>query len=79
MSPATQHKSKFNSNPSMCKNFDNMVFALGKTSIGQGRLLHWEEYLNIIRKTYPDDWLKDLKASLDIFSGKLIGLAGLPD
>jgi hypothetical protein len=56
-----------------------MVVALGKASVGQGKLLHWEEYLLMIRKTNQDDWLKVLRASLDIFNGKMIGLAGLPD
>jgi hypothetical protein len=27
----------------------------------------------------PNDWLKVLKAALDIFFGKKVGLAGLPD
>lgn len=56
-----------------------MVLALGKTSVGYGKLLHWEEYLLMIRKTNQDDWLKVLRASLDIFNGKMTGLAGLPD
>lgn len=42
-------------------------------------MLHWEEYLNLIRRTNPDDWLKVLKAAVDIFNGKMVGLAGLPD
>jgi hypothetical protein len=41
-------------------------------------LIHWEEYLDLIRRTSPD-FLKVLKAALDIFNGKMIGLAGLPD
>lgn len=55
--------------------------ALGKTSMGQGQLLHWEEYLDLIRKTNQDNdcWLKVLRAALDIYNGKLIGLAGIPD
>ena len=56
-----------------------MVIALGKSTVGQGKLLHWEEYLDLIRKTNPDDWLKVIKASLDIYDGKMVGLAGLPD
>lgn len=72
-------RSKFNFNPTVCKNEDNMVVALGKTNIGLGKLLHWEEYLDIIRKTNPNDWLKVLRTSLDIFNGKMVGLAGLPD
>jgi predicted HicB family RNase H-like nuclease len=27
----------------------------------------------------PNDWLKVLRAALEIFSGQIIGLAGLPD
>jgi hypothetical protein len=42
-------------------------------------LIHWEEYLDLIRKTNPDDWLKVLRAALEIFNGKMVGLAGLPD
>lgn len=47
--------------------------------MGQRNLIHWEEYLNLIRRTNPDDWLKVLRAALDIYSGKMVGLAGLPD
>ena len=55
--------------------------ALGKNSVGQGQLFHWEEYLDIIRKTNQDNdcWLMLLRAALDIYNGKLIGLAGIPD
>ena len=55
--------------------------ALGKNSVGQGALLHWEEYLDLIRKTNQDEeqWLMVLRAALDIYNGKLIGLAGIPD
>jgi len=45
----------------------------------QGKLIHWEEYLDLIRSANNDDWLKVLRAALDIFSGKMVGLAGLPD
>jgi hypothetical protein len=41
--------------------------------------LHWEEHLNLIRIMNPNDWLKVLKVALEIFGGKKIGLAGLPD
>lgn len=33
----------------------------------------------MIRKINPDDWLKVLRSALDIFNGKIVGLAGLPD
>lgn len=46
--------------------------------VAQRNLIHWEEYLDLIRRTSPD-FLKVLKAALDIFNGKMIGLAGLPD
>ena len=39
----------------------------------------WEEYLDLVRRAYPNDWLKVLRASLDIYNGKMVGLAGLPD
>ena len=54
---------------------------MGKNSVGQGALLHWEEYLDLIRKTNQDEeqWLMVLRAALDIYNGKLIGLAGIPD
>ena len=29
-------------------------------------------------KTNPNDWLKVLRAALEIFNGKMVGLAGLP-
>jgi hypothetical protein len=44
-----------------------------------GKLIHWEEYLDLIKRTNPDDWLKVLRAAIDIFNGKMVGLAGLPD
>lgn len=75
----TQLRSKFNFNPTICKNFDGTVVALGKSTVCQGKLLHWEDYLDLIRRTNPDDWLKVLRAALDIFNGKMVGLAGLPD
>ena len=72
-------KSKFNFNATVCKNDDFNVVALGKQSIGQRNLLHWEEYIDLIRKTNEKDWLKLLRAALDIYQGKMVGLAGLPD
>ena len=34
----------------------------------------------MIRKMNPpDDWLHVLRAALEIYSGKMVGLAGLPD
>ena len=73
-------KSKFNFNATICKNHDFNVVALGKQTIGQRTLIHWEEYLDMIRKMNPpDDWLHVLRAALEIYSGKMVGLAGLPD
>jgi len=72
-------KSKFNFNATICKNQDFNIVALGKQTVGQRNLIHWEEYLHLIRRTNPDDWLKVLRAALDIYSGKMVGLAGLPD
>ena len=72
-------RSKFNFNPTICSNNDMIVIALGKTTIGQRNLIHWEAYLDLIRRTNPDDWLKVLRAALDIYNGKMVGLAGLPD
>ena len=72
-------KSKFNFNATVCKNHDFNILALGKQTIGQRNLIHWEEYLDLIRRTHPDDWLKVLRAALDIYNGKMVGLAGLPD
>lgn len=74
-----QLTSKFNFHPTICKNFDGIVLALGKSTICQGKLIHWEEYLDLIRRTHNDDWLKTLRTALDIFTGKIVGLAGLPD
>jgi hypothetical protein len=74
-----EQRSKFNFNPTVCKNYDFNVIALGKTTIGQRNLIHWEEFLDLIRRTNPDDWLKVLRAALDIYNGKMVGLAGLPD
>ena len=72
-------KSKFNFNPTVCKNYDCNVVALGKQTIGQRDLIHWQEYLDLIRRTNPDDWLKVLRVALDIYNGRMVGLAGLPD
>lgn len=41
--------------------------------------MKWDDYLDLIRKSNPDDWLKVLRAALDIYNGKMTGLAGLPD
>ena len=35
--------------------------------------------MDFIDKTNPDDWLKVLRAALEIFNGRMVGLAGLPD
>ena len=72
-------KSKFNFNQTVCKNHDFNVVALGKSTIGQRNLVHWEEFIDLIRRTDPDDWLKVLRAALEIFNGRMMGLAGLPD
>ncbi len=72
-------KSKFNFHPTICKNYEGVIIALGKTSVCQGKLIHWEEFLDLTRRTNPNDWLKVLKAAVDIFNGKMVGLAGLPD
>jgi hypothetical protein len=71
--------SKFNFNTTVCKNHEYSVVALGKVTVGQRKLLHWEEHLNLIRIMHPNDWLKVLKVALEIFGGKKIGLSGLPD
>ena len=55
------------------------MVALGKSTVCQAKLIHWEEFLNLIKQTNPGDWLKVLRAALDIFSGKIRGLAGIPD
>ena len=39
----------------------------------------WQDYLQQIMHNDPNDWLKVLKVALEIFNGKIIGLAGLPD
>jgi len=54
----------------MCHNGLNVVIALGKTSIGQRKLLTWEEQLHLTRILNPNDWLKVLRAALEIFNGK---------
>ena len=74
-----EQRSKFNFNQTVCKNFDFDVIALGKTIIGSRNLIHWEAYLDLVSKTSKDDWLKVLRTALDIFNGKMVGLAGLPD
>ena len=33
----------------------------------------------MVRLADPDDWLKVLRAALEIYRGKVVGLAGLPD
>lgn len=49
---ANQLRSKFNFHPTVCKNFDGAIVALGKSTICQARLIHWEEYLDLIRKSH---------------------------
>lgn len=51
---------------------------LSKAQIMQRNLIHWEEFLDLIRRT-STDFVKVLRAALDIYQGKMIGLAGLPD
>lgn len=63
----------------MRKNDRNIIVALGKSTVGQGKLVHWTEYLKLIKAIHHDDWLRVLRAALDIYSGKMIGLSGLPD
>lgn len=77
--PGGEIRSKFNFNATLCKNYDFNVIALGKTQIGQRTLIHWEEYLDFVDKTNPNEWLKVLRAALEVFNGKIVGLAGLPD
>lgn len=72
-------RSKYNFNSTICTNNDQVVIALGKTTIGQRNLIHWEDYLELIVRTNPDDWLKVLRTALEIYNGKMVGLAGLPD
>lgn len=72
-------KSRFNFNPTVRKNDRNTIVALGKKTVGKVKLLHWKELLDLIRRTYPDDWLRVLRVALDIYSGKMMGLSGLPD
>lgn len=79
MVPNGEPKSKFNFNQTICKNGEFNVVALGKQCVGQRSLKYWEEQLNVIRRAFPNDWLKVLRAALDIYSGKMVGLAGLPD
>ena len=72
-------KSKFNFNATVCKNQEFNIVALGKQSIGQRNLVHWEEFIDLIRLQSPDDWLKLLRTALEIYNGKMVGLSGLPD
>ena len=46
-----QQRSNYNYNPKICGNKSNLILALGKTTIGLGRLLHFDKYLDLIRKT----------------------------
>lgn len=49
--PNTQQRTNYNCNPTICKNGENTIIALGKLTMGMGKLFHWEEYLDLIRKT----------------------------
>ena len=45
----------------------------------QARLLSWTEYIDKIIFADNFEWVTILKEALDIFNGKLKGLANLPD
>lgn len=72
-------RSKFNYNQTVCKNNANSVIVLGKTQIGQRTLINWQDCLKSTALSDPNDWLSVLRVAFEIFSGKRVGLAGLPD
>lgn len=67
-----------NFNASICSNQGSHVLCLGQQQVVLRSLTHWEEYIDLVRRT-ADDISKVLSLALDIFTCKKIGLAGLPD
>lgn len=67
-----------NFNASICSNQSFNVLCLGQQQVVLRSLTHWEEYIDLVRRT-ADDISKVLSLALDIFTCKKIGLAGLPD
>ena len=55
------------------------MVALGSSNIVLGRLSKWDEYLDRVAKYNKNDWVKLLRAALDIYKGKLKGLAEVPE
>jgi len=41
--------------------------------------MSWQAYLEMTKRTNKDDWYKVLREALEIFSGRMVGLAGVPD
>jgi hypothetical protein len=62
----------------VCKNNGFNVLVLGQNTLVLRNLVHWEEFIDLIKRTNPD-FTKVLRNALDIYNGKMIGLAGLPD
>lgn len=56
--------------------FENTVVFLGQEELLQIRLYYWEDYLMHLKTEWG--WLVCLKAALDIYSGSLKGLYGVP-
>jgi hypothetical protein len=67
-----------NFNGSICKNHQFNILCLGENQIVLRNLVNWEEFIDLIKRT-SSDFTKVLRCALDIYNGKLIGLAGLPD
>lgn len=55
---------------------DNTLIFLGQEELLQQRLYHWEDYLEHIKSECG--WLVWLKAALDIYTGSIKGLHGVP-
>ena len=53
-----------------------IVFFIGQDELYQQKLYYWEDYLHYLKSEWG--WLIWLKAALDIYSGEIKGLYGVP-
>ena len=54
-----------------------VIIAVGRDKIHQARLSSWKEFIEKIRA--EKNWLTVLRVAVDVFQGKVKGLALLPD
>ena len=55
-----------------------MLLVLGKSQIHSVTLASWYDYIENIVIRFKTSWITVLKVAVDIYQGKLLGLAKLP-